>query len=393
MTTNSTQGVYFRTPAGETAMNQGSAVLSVTQRKLLSLIDGRTPLDQLTYDSMFEVQRVERDLARLIELGLVASNTPSAARPRAGKAQPTLAAFHHEVEEAPRSRAAMLAGIAAVALALAGGGGWFFLNSNSSSSSAVQAATAATAPATGLRPVSAEQPFVYTQVKVGGDDPVTGPVAIPAPRAMNLPAEPAKPEPPKPAAAPVKNAEPPARAVASPQSAAASGTAGAVSQPARQAATPAPVTAAAAAPAQQPGAGNTGAARAQQVQAFAAPAAPDASASRPAAATPPLNVASAAPTAAPETARPQPARSMLTPISKVAPDFPREAIHDGIEKGVVKARLTIDKDGNVSRVEIVEANPRRVFDKAVQRALAQWKFAPGDAGRTAETEVAFNMSQ
>src|SRR5262249_39106109 len=110
-------------------------------------------------------------------------------------------------------------------------------------------------------------------------------------------------------------------------------------------------------------------------------------------ATPPLTVASAAPTVAPETARPQPAKGMLTPLSKVAPDFPREAIHDGIEKGNVKARLTIDKDGNVSRVEIIEANPRRVFDKAVQRALVQGKFPRGDPGRTAETEVAFNPGQ
>src|SRR5262249_43500606 len=136
MTTNSTHGVYFRTPIGEKAIAQGSPVLSVTQRKLLSLVDGHTPLDQLTYDSMFDVQRVERDLARLVELGLVAAKAGTVASAR--KSQPPLAAFHHEVEEAARSRGAMFAGLAVVALALGGGGAWFFVNSNSAPQAFVQ---------------------------------------------------------------------------------------------------------------------------------------------------------------------------------------------------------------------------------------------------------------
>ncbi len=45
--------------------------------------------------------------------------------------------------------------------------------------------------------------------------------------------------------------------------------------------------------------------------------------------------------------------------------------------------------GNVTRVEIVEANPRRVFDRAVVRALSQWRYSDGAAGRTVDMEIAF----
>ena len=47
------------------------------------------------------------------------------------------------------------------------------------------------------------------------------------------------------------------------------------------------------------------------------------------------------------------------------------------------------RHGNVTRVDIVTAQPRRVFDDAVTLALAQWKFNDGAAGRTYDTEVVF----
>jgi protein TonB len=40
------------------------------------------------------------------------------------------------------------------------------------------------------------------------------------------------------------------------------------------------------------------------------------------------------------------------------------------------ARLQVDEKGLVTNVTIVEANPRRVFDREVIRALSQWKFKP-----------------
>lgn len=78
-----------------------------------------------------------------------------------------------------------------------------------------------------------------------------------------------------------------------------------------------------------------------------------------------------------------------TVVSKVEPEFPREAIQAGEDEGIVKARMTVDGSGEVTRVEILDARPRRIFDRAVVRTLSQWKFNRGDDGRSVEIEIAF----
>ncbi|MDP1108495.1 TonB family protein, partial [Klebsiella pneumoniae] len=49
-----------------------------------------------------------------------------------------------------------------------------------------------------------------------------------------------------------------------------------------------------------------------------------------------------------------------------------------ISTGVVKAKLSIDANGSVTDVEILEAEPKRVFDRAVKAALMVWMFEPGE---------------
>ena len=83
--------------------------------------------------------------------------------------------------------------------------------------------------------------------------------------------------------------------------------------------------------------------------------------------------------------------AQMHPVSKVEPEFPREALVASIDKGHVKARLTIDATGEVTRVDIVEANPRRIFDRAVTRSLSQWRYEPGAAGRTVDVELDFKL--
>jgi protein TonB len=99
----------------------------------------------------------------------------------------------------------------------------------------------------------------------------------------------------------------------------------------------------------------------------------------------PVHVASTAPAAAPVRA-PPPAN--LVPISRDAPEFPREAIAQGIERGSVKVRLTVDAQGKVSQIDILDAS-HRAFDRAVRNALARWQFEPGAGGRTTTVDVAF----
>ena len=76
-------------------------------------------------------------------------------------------------------------------------------------------------------------------------------------------------------------------------------------------------------------------------------------------------------------------------IQRVEPDFPREAMREGYDSGVVKVRMDVDAEGNVTRVDILESRPRRVFDRAVSSALSQWKFNAGRPGRAVETQIAF----
>ena len=86
----------------------------------------------------------------------------------------------------------------------------------------------------------------------------------------------------------------------------------------------------------------------------------------------------------------QAAPADLVPVSRVNPEFPREAISAGADTGKVRARMTIDSTGEVTRVEVIEANPRRVFDRAVVKTLSQWKFPAGADGRTMEIDVDFH---
>ena len=81
--------------------------------------------------------------------------------------------------------------------------------------------------------------------------------------------------------------------------------------------------------------------------------------------------------------------SDLTPLSRVEPEFPREAVAAGASNGTVRARMTIDASGEVTRVEIIDANPRRVFDRVVVKTLSQWRFNAAGGERSKEIEIAF----
>ncbi len=78
---------------------------------------------------------------------------------------------------------------------------------------------------------------------------------------------------------------------------------------------------------------------------------------------------------------PKPKRSVesLNVISGPQPAYPREAALSGIA-GQVTLSFTVNADGSVGGVNVVSANPRRVFDRAAIDAMKRWKFeAPGAA--------------
>jgi protein TonB len=63
------------------------------------------------------------------------------------------------------------------------------------------------------------------------------------------------------------------------------------------------------------------------------------------------------------------------PSLQIPPVYPPRAKRMGIE-GEVTVEFTITADGSVEDAKIVEADPSRVFDRAVLRAIRRWKFAP-----------------
>ena len=65
----------------------------------------------------------------------------------------------------------------------------------------------------------------------------------------------------------------------------------------------------------------------------------------------------------------------LRPLVRMEPKYPAEAARAGIE-GWVKLMFSIDISGQVSDIEVLDAQPPRVFDREAKRALAKWKYKP-----------------
>ena len=63
------------------------------------------------------------------------------------------------------------------------------------------------------------------------------------------------------------------------------------------------------------------------------------------------------------------------PIVRIEPQYPRDALIEGIE-GYVVVEVTIGADGSVKAVRVIQAEPKRVFDRNVIRAVLKWKFKP-----------------
>ena len=81
--------------------------------------------------------------------------------------------------------------------------------------------------------------------------------------------------------------------------------------------------------------------------------------------------------------------SYATPVSRSLPSFPAAAAAQGITSGTVRARVDIDAAGHVRHVEVLHADPPRVFDQEAIRTLNRWRFNTGTDGRTYEAELDF----
>jgi protein TonB len=65
----------------------------------------------------------------------------------------------------------------------------------------------------------------------------------------------------------------------------------------------------------------------------------------------------------------------VIPLARVQPQYPRQALVDGIE-GWVEVEFTITELGLVQDPRVLRAQPRGIFENAALRAIVRWKFKP-----------------
>jgi len=65
----------------------------------------------------------------------------------------------------------------------------------------------------------------------------------------------------------------------------------------------------------------------------------------------------------------------VIPMVRIDPQWPRAALLDRTE-GWVKVEITILPDGTVGNVEVLESEPRGLFDSNTRRAVFRWIFKP-----------------
>ena len=368
-TTFETAALWSATPLATDQNKIGAAGLSVRQRKLLTLLSQPMSVSQLASSIALPIEEVHIALDRFAKLGLAQSGELAPFDPMQLRSTPSANA----AASASPSRMPMMIGIAVAALALIAAAAWM-LRGGLSSTLPVQSRATSNAASTAAKAPTATGSADSADTVLPKNAAVVPPSSAPTVAPATAPSM-ATSAPPNTAAA---RAAATAALASAAQAKSASVTpaivpVAAATQPTTTAATGAAATLLAPPPVPAPTLATTAPVTAAPVSAPVA--------------TAPAAVAAAAPTApTPTRAAPAPAREIKL-ITRVEPLFPRGSDND---RGTVRARLQVDARGTVTGVEIIEANPPRVFDRTVRTALQQWRYEPTGEAFTTLAEISFS---
>ena len=67
--------------------------------------------------------------------------------------------------------------------------------------------------------------------------------------------------------------------------------------------------------------------------------------------------------------------SNATPIVQIEPRYPTNMAASG-QEGFVLLEYSIKADGSVTDVKVIDAQPKKVFNREAKRALSKWRYRP-----------------
>jgi TonB family protein len=353
---------FRRTSAGDAEVVSAKAGLSVPERKVLAKLTTSQDAATLAQSAALTFPGVSAALDRLEKLGLVEST---------GGAKVARDGLSASARYSPTSGAGLKIIVGALVAAGIGFGGWKAMSPSKKTPSV--AATTTPEPTSVAPAITAP-----SNVPPPAAPPQSAPAAVTPAPAKSAESTPTKTE------KQLKDADAAAKkaaALKAPEPVPPKATPAALAAIPIPSPAPAPiVTPPAAVASPTPTAAPT-----------AAPAPAPTAAPTPAPTAAPAPAPTAAPTPAP-TAAPARAAAPVGPpklLTREEPVFPRAAIARGVSEGTVLAKLFIDAAGNVTKVDIVRAQPPRTFDNEVIRALSRWKYERSGQDSTAQVELSF----
>jgi protein TonB len=82
----------------------------------------------------------------------------------------------------------------------------------------------------------------------------------------------------------------------------------------------------------------------------------------------------------------------LIPIVRIAPQYPKQALRDGIE-GYVQLEIVVNADGSVKSATPIKAQPRGVFETAAVQGAMKNKFRPKiENGKPVESKGTYTVT-